>query len=174
KPIIYALGIIVLVSCQPNTQGKKIQEKVFQWQGTEMTVPPLTAINWNGLDSCNLYDRYDYKMVYHINGDCHACVDHLPKIDSLYQTVKTSNTTLLIYVFSGDYAHFENLVERINIKIPFIYDKQNLFYSQNKLSIDPLYHCFLLDKDNKVLLVGSPISNPKMWALYKQRMTQTQ
>ncbi|WP_256620806.1 hypothetical protein [Rikenella microfusus] len=25
----------------------------------------------------------------------------------------------------------------------------------------------MLDKDNRVVLVGSPIGNPKMWELYK-------
>jgi hypothetical protein len=34
------------------------------------------------------------------------------------------------------------------------------------------YRTFLLDKDNKVLLVGSPIKNPKMWALYEKIITQ--
>ncbi len=31
-----------------------------------------------------------------------------------------------------------------------------------------LYHTFLLDRDDRVVLVGSPVGNPRMWDLYKR------
>ena len=30
------------------------------------------------------------------------------------------------------------------------------------------YQCFLLDKDNKVVMIGNPTLNPAIWDLYKQ------
>lgn len=30
------------------------------------------------------------------------------------------------------------------------------------------YRTFLLDKNNKIQLVGSPVNNSKMWQLYKK------
>ena len=33
------------------------------------------------------------------------------------------------------------------------------------------YQCFLLDSINKVMAVGNPIRNPKVWDLYKQIIT---
>jgi hypothetical protein len=32
------------------------------------------------------------------------------------------------------------------------------------------YQCFLLDKDNKVLMIGNPVTNPKIWDLYKAQI----
>ena len=34
------------------------------------------------------------------------------------------------------------------------------------------YQCFLLDKDNKVLLIGNLTFNPKIWDLYKQTVLE--
>mgnify|MGYP000925728807 FL=1 len=38
----------------------------------------------------------------------------------------------------------------------------------NKFPKNPQYQTFLLDKDNKILLIGSPIGNHHIWNLYKQ------
>jgi hypothetical protein len=38
----------------------------------------------------------------------------------------------------------------------------------NKLPVNPIFQCFLLDKDNKVLAIGNPANNFKVWELYKQ------
>jgi hypothetical protein len=38
----------------------------------------------------------------------------------------------------------------------------------NHLPDEPAFQCFLLDKDNKVLAIGNPAYNPKVWELYKQ------
>lgn len=34
------------------------------------------------------------------------------------------------------------------------------------------YHTFLLDRDDRVVLVGSPVGNPRMWELYKRTIEE--
>jgi hypothetical protein len=41
----------------------------------------------------------------------------------------------------------------------------------NHFPSQPELQSFLLDKDNKVLLIGNPVLNPKVWDLYKQIIT---
>jgi hypothetical protein len=41
----------------------------------------------------------------------------------------------------------------------------------NQLPVNPVYRCFLLDKDNKVLAIGNPANNYKVWELYKKIIT---
>jgi hypothetical protein len=117
-----------------------------------------------------LYSEPDYKIVYHIDGDCHACLETLPRIDSIYQTIKTQHSALLVYVYSSNYAHFDKVLgNRIRkLHIPLIYDGANSFFKQNNLSTDPLFHCFLVDKDNKVVIAGSFIANQQMTDLYSK------
>lgn len=48
----------------------------------------------------------------------------------------------------------------------------SLFYSKNKKLKNIPFTTFLIDKDNKIKLIGSPIDNERLWALYKQLLTE--
>jgi hypothetical protein len=41
----------------------------------------------------------------------------------------------------------------------------------NKFPADVKYRCFLMDTTNKVLAIGNPAKNPKIWELYKKIIT---
>ena len=147
----------VILSCRQNGNQQQMQEKVTLWQGVTVSVPCISSINWNETDSCDLYFGHEYKVIYYVDGDCHACLELLPKIDSVYQTIKTQHSALLMYLHSSDYERLEDIIrnDMKKLNIPLIYDKANSFYNQNTLSLDPLFHCFLVDKDNKVVVAGS-------------------
>jgi len=51
---------------------------------------------------------------------------------------------------------------------PIFMDAKGNFIKQNPhLPQNQQLHTFLLDKNNKVVLVGSPLHNPPLWELYK-------
>ncbi len=54
----------------------------------------------------------------------------------------------------------------IQFNYPVIFDQNNTFYKLNKLHENSLYHTMLLDSLDKVLLIGTPIMNKKLQALY--------
>lgn len=35
-----------------------------------------------------------------------------------------------------------------------------------------MYHTFLLDRQNRVVLVGNPIGNERLWELYKKEIRE--
>ena len=170
KSFIPFLAIIFFVACQPNQHRQELQNAINQWKEKKIIIPQLSSIKWNEYDSCNLYSLYDYKIVYYIDGDCHDCVINLPRIDSVYQTIRTQNSVILVYVHSFDYTPLENEFNRSKspLQIPLIYDKENQFYTENKLPLDPLFHCFLVDKDNRVVVAGSFLANQQMTELYER------
>jgi hypothetical protein len=47
-------------------------------------------------------------------------------------------------------------------------DKKNEMMQLNNFPKKPEYQCFLLDKDNKVVMIGNPVLNPGIWELYKK------
>ena len=168
--VIFTFLFISGIACQSNQRRQEMQHAINPWKDKEFIIPQLSTINWNGRDSCNLYSIYDHKIVYYIDGDCHACVINLPRIDSVYQTIKSKNSVILMYVHSFNYTPMENELNRIkrSLQIPLIYDKENQFYTENKLPLDPLFHCFLVDKDNKVVVAGSFLANQQMKELYER------
>jgi hypothetical protein len=55
---------------------------------------------------------------------------------------------------------------------PVFVDRENEFGKLNSFSSKPEYQCFLLDEDNKVIIVGNPSLNPGIWALFKKIITE--
>ena len=49
-----------------------------------------------------------------------------------------------------------------------VLDVNNQLDSLNQLPKDVAFQCFLLDRNNNVLLIGNPLLNPKVWNLYKK------
>lgn len=60
------------------------------------------------------------------------------------------------------------MLKRDRFDYPVFIDENNQINSLNHFPDKPELQCFLLDKDNKVLLIGNPVLNPKVWELYKQ------
>ena len=55
---------------------------------------------------------------------------------------------------------------------PFVYDPTGLFLTVNDLPDDNRFHSFLLDRNNKILLVGNPLGNDNLWELYKRQIRE--
>jgi hypothetical protein len=47
-------------------------------------------------------------------------------------------------------------------------DMENTIMKLNNFPKEQDFRCFLLDKDNKVVMVGNPVLNPGIWELYKK------
>ncbi|MDR2410159.1 MAG: hypothetical protein LBE13_18905, partial [Bacteroidales bacterium] len=78
---------------------------------------------------------------------------------------------LLVFLFVIHSPNYADLgYELLYFDYPIIYDKHNSFDKLNHFPPLP-YRTFLLDKDNKVILVGSPINNPKLLEIYMNIMT---
>lgn len=47
-------------------------------------------------------------------------------------------------------------------------DKNNEFIAKNNFIPDnAIYHCFLMDKNDEIVLVGDPVASDAMWNLFK-------
>ena len=57
---------------------------------------------------------------------------------------------------------------------PVFIDKENEIGKINNFPSNPEYQCFLLDKDNKVIMVGNPSLNTGIWTLYKRVISESE
>lgn len=67
-----------------------------------------------------------------------------------------------------DSVEIKSLFEKEKMTVPLFFDHKNAFFVKNKIPKENNLHTFLLDKNNRVVLIGSPINNEKMWNLYKE------
>jgi len=63
------------------------------------------------------------------------------------------------------------LLRRERLDLVVFVDRDGSFARENRFPADMAHQCFLLDRDNRVLAMGNPTLNPKLWELYKAIVT---
>jgi hypothetical protein len=170
--------LIILCSCQSHSTKNNIEQVIREWQEREIQIPSekIEYMTMGRHDTlCLDFWNKPYKILTYIDSvGCTGCQLGLAQwrklIDSML--IQQLDVSFLFVVHSSDYEMFEYMLIENNFSYPIIYDRKNNFDKLNHFLPAP-YRTFLLDKDNKILLVGSPIKNPKMWALYKKFITQS-
>ena len=59
-------------------------------------------------------------------------------------------------------------LDELEIDYPVYCDPDDGYIKDNRLFVKAIYRSFLLDCNNKVVLVGEPLNRPELWKLYKQ------
>lgn len=89
--------------------------------------------------------------------------------DFIYVNEETKNVEyfFIIDVRGQNIDELKNALDKIFFSQNIYFDTNGIFISKNKhISDNQLYHTFLLDKNNNIVLVGNPINNQEMGKLY--------
>lgn len=174
KPIHIASIIFVLLitSCSHRTTKRQLTGII----NSDIKCPTeLIAIK----DSiCYSIDKFPYavKLILFYDGqDCTLChLAHLTDYVYLYDISKeTEYRFRIIPVFAPKFAETENLISLVKdcSLIDTVYiDKKNEFYSLNSNILKSNYSAFLVDKDNRIVLVGDPLASEAMWSLFRKTL----
>ena len=178
NPWLFKFFILIaslVFSCTNKTHKKQMNELVKERIGTSVIFP--SAIVKAGTDS-NLLAiseavEYKYKLVVYTDGDCGQCISELYKwtefLNDNTEVFKSVREIFIIY--SENFQRFEYLTEKAEIKLPFYYDSTNLYITRNTI-YEPMLQSLILDKNNKILIVGSPIENAAMQELYRKVISE--
>ena len=73
-------------------------------------------------------------------------------------------------VISDSSIYTEINKKEIHFEYPVIFDTNNEFQKSNNLAQNNIFHTMLLNKSNKVILIGNPINNTKLKELYIEQV----
>ncbi|MDR2585250.1 MAG: hypothetical protein LBC84_03385 [Prevotellaceae bacterium] len=143
--------------------------------GQQITLSLGWSAIYNGVDTDvnSLMDTPCKLVVWHDSLACGICeVSRMFKWDELVADVDSmSQWFSIIFLFTPpekDMHILTTTLKDARFNYPVFIDQNATFVEQNqKLPKNSLLHTFLLDKNNKVVLVGSPLHNPVLWELYK-------
>jgi hypothetical protein len=169
-------GILILgiCSCEEYARRKKVNYIVKEWTGKTIVFDP--EIPCMSIMQDTIYpspNNKPYKILLYVDAKgCASCKIQTEKWKSIIEEADSTLSGLLDFEFyfypkknAGNILH----VMRINkFSYPVHIDRKDRLNTLNKFPTDPKYQCFLLDKDNKVLLIGNPFTNPGIWELYKK------
>ncbi len=140
---------------------KKTSEVINTWVGKKLYLPD-TLIH-------SPKKNFHLTVSSFIDGNCGVCIDDLNKWKIFVNEIKDVNYAF--YVNALDYDGFLNYAKKeVDFPLPLINDVNNSFYEKNGLSSNKLFQTFLLDENDKVLIVGNPLYSEKLTKLYKQEI----
>ncbi len=153
------------MSCQNH---KRIEDKIHSLVGSTIYLPDtlyqicddsyLTNTNYNNF----------LKITTFINADCGSCLEEIQIWEEFKKTIDTSKVDFFVYLGTNDIYYFKNVIapkfhhiEDLFLDINFVY------LSKNNLENIGHYNTFLLDAQNKIVLVGNPSKNNEVKKLYQ-------
>lgn len=170
---------IYLSACTASRQEKEIKDiyKTLQsLQNKQIEFPNTLVSSINGIRGSDPYVTGDseYKMV--VYTDSSGCTPCKFKVDEwayhMRQLQILSGSIHFVFIFQKESEILEEEFRIQGMDCPVIYDIANTFIQRNHLPRSSQFHTFLLDKDNKIILAGSPVGNKKIWELYKEKILQ--
>jgi hypothetical protein len=169
------LIIIATVSCRKNTNLADAEKITVEWIGKKIVIPPDIRCSYMGHDTLCPKTNTPYKVLpYTDSMGCTGCKLQLYKWSAIMKeadSLMTDKISFHFYFQPKDEKELQFLLKRDNFKQAVYIDRESRLYAANKLPDNMNYQCFLLDKDNKVILIGNPTINPKIWDLYKQAVS---
>jgi len=178
--IILSIVTVFVCSCKSNKQKEDAAKIVNEWIGKEIKFPENISCYFSGIDTipelCSEQFKKDFKILLYVDSaGCSECRLELfewkllmEEADSLFHGklgfllyFQPKNVRDVLYLFSGS-----------QFKYPVFMDTKGLINNENNFPQEMQYQCFLLGGDNKVLMLGNPVLNPRIWELYKELITK--
>jgi hypothetical protein len=144
---------------------------VTEWVGKTICFPS----NVNSYSLTNkVMDIHNeaYKLVLYADSfECSSCNIKLFVWNELMKEIDNEMPGKVDFFFyfqpRKNNADILSLIKRDNFDYPVFFDSKNEIGKLNNFS-EMTRQCFLLDKKNKVVLIGDPSHNLMLWDLYKK------
>ena len=167
------VSALICSACGGNNESKKQFEKDLRLFKTQMITLPDNIISKHydeqTQSQVSLLNR-PLKMIVYVNRT--GCMDcRLRSLIPIYMFILENrhleNFGVIIILNPSDKENADNVLREMNFRHTIFYDLDGSFERLNPhLPTNELFHTFLLNKDNKVVLVGNPVHNEKLKKLY--------
>jgi hypothetical protein len=159
--------VVLLVVGLTACHDRQLERQYEAFLGSEVVVPDEVT------------GDADARFVVYVDSlECSSC-----KIGNMYVygdavdfCSQTDNCCRPVFVFAPRRADISTVrfkLRHLANEFPILLDSVGVFPRANPhIPTDEQLHTFLLDRDGKVVLVGDPSRNPKLWKLYKSTITE--
>ena len=162
--------VTIIGSCR-NQRFSDTEKIVKEWIGREIILPSSIQEISRVQDTCK-YINAPYKIFVYIDSiGCTSCKLQLYKWNTLIKNASIlmpDSINFIFYFQSKSEKELLNILKRDNFNNSVFIDKESKLDSIYHFSRDLNYQCFLLNKENKIVLVGNPALNPQIWDLYRK------
>lgn len=180
KPLdlIILLLTIFLSACQ-DKQKEIITLLVKEWQGKQILFPENMVFTRFASDTTNfVIPTSDYKVLVFVDSiGCTSCKLQLSRWKEFIRytdSISQKNIPFLFFFQFDDQWEIHSLLIRENFHKPICLDRSDSLNQLNHFPKDIRFQVFLLDKNNKVVVIGNPVHNPNVKELYLEEIGRKQ
>ena len=183
--LLFNLFFVVLYvfsgsSCTKIKNWIEAAKVINEWVGKEIKFPadvPCCILGKDTLSTlCADLFRKEYKVMLYV--DSSGCSDCRLKLGEWKHVISEADSLFhdrigFVFFFQPkNMREMTYLFRQDEYDYPVFIDKNNTIDRLNHFPHEMKYQCFLLDKNNKVLVVGNPVLAPRVWALYKENIVK--
>jgi hypothetical protein len=175
--ILVFLFIFFFTGCQKQRRKAEAKSIINEWIGKEIKFPEKFQCNLAGKDTssilCEDLMESEYKILLYVDSTgCTGCKLQLMEWNYLINEINSihrNNLSFLFFLYPKNITELKLILHRNNFQYPVFIDTKDEINCLNKFAKQSKYQCFLLDRDNKVLVIGNPLQSNKIWELYKEQ-----
>jgi len=169
--ILVIFLIIISISC---TNKKDKNTKIIsQFLGKELLLNdslPIKCIKQK--HHINTSKNRKIRIISYINAkNCFNCLEDLKKWKKLMNEFSQYEVEYTFYI-NHDWKHIKRYMLTWDIDYPIVLDKQGWFKKKNNLPKNNFLHTFLINKKNKIILIGNLLKNKKLKSAYKKKIIE--
>jgi hypothetical protein len=178
--LVFWAVIFLFSSCKSNHKRETIATIVKEWIGKEIVFPNGISCTSMGSDTTCI-DLYtdNYKIMLYVDSiGCTSC-----RLD-LFDWKRIMEESDTVFIRKPEFVvffqpkrrndlEFQTLIRQKRFFHPVFIDTENEIGKLNKFPSNLEHQCFLLDKDNKVIMIGNPAFNRSIWTLYKRIISES-
>jgi len=159
-------------------EKKEIKREVRNCLGKSVSFPDSVNIIKHGkleYVESNILLHECYKIITFISGDCEKCLENLKAWESYSESIHfIPEVDLIIVLVMTNMNVFEKkYIAKVHERVPLIVDSDMDIFRINELPQNWELRTFLLDQQNRILVVGNPVSNKSIHQLYKAQIEKS-
>lgn len=168
----FFISLFMITACNRDNQKAEAQKIVKEWTGKTLEIPEGIDSYFMNKDSLVSQSIAPYKIfVYTDSTGCTSCTLNLgmwKKYINEADSLLGDKLDFLFYFQPKNEKELQYLIKRDNFEHVVYMDRDAKLLKLNSFPSEMKYQSFLLDRNNKVISIGNPTLNPKIWELYKQ------
>lgn len=172
---MFALSTVAFAACN-NQRRETIARAVEQWQGRTVQMPEGTVFTVQARDTVamDVHAPVHKVLVYVDSTGCTSCrlqLHEWKKFIAEVDSATQGRVPFLFFLSPKSVKEARYITRRDDFTHPICVDMQNRLDSLNHFPKVEMFHTFLLDRDNRVAVIGNPIHNRAVRELYMKTLT---
>lgn len=172
------LILIASLSCSKQKSDTELLQIVKEWYGKEIKFPDRPVFTLYGKDTVDYsIPQSTYKVLVYV--DSTGCVDCKLQLQKWQELIEYTNSIsngeipFLFFFYPKDYKELCQIFKRDLFDMPVYIDFKGELNKLNNFPLLPQFHTLLLDKDNKVVVIGNPVHSTDIRSLYIKKISET-